>query len=400
MTLKGVDMASTISRRDFLKHSSVAGAAAMMVPAAGSFAEKASASKSRVVIITDPGCSNGGTPVQTNIREMVNQGVKTLTGMTDTGAAYEALFPGTVGSSTKILMKRNDISGAQRDFSAVNTVVTGAFKTGCGTMMGGSYNESNVTIRCQGGSARSQIESSDYLINCPVCSCHGTDYGVTLSLKNTMTYLNSANTYHSANKRWLHEVSLDPLIKGKQVMSIMDAVVGNNRSGPGGTPNIEPKTIIMSKDIVAVDYHALRVMEQNGNPDTNRIRTADAQLEAAQSAGLGTCTPANMEVIDLSPPYTTGGIREYNPQIKTLQVNVLDRGGYFEFILPVGTASTVTINIADMLGRTVWRSECANVNAIVWHRQTAGGNRVPDGMYTYSMTLGARRKSGVLMVTR
>lgn len=393
-------MASTISRRNFLKQSSLAGAAAaMVVPVAGSLAKSAASEKSRVVIVTDPECSDGGTPDHEKIREMVDQGVKALAGTTDTGAAYEALFPEPVDSSTSIFMKRNDISGAQRDFTRVDEVLTEAFKAGCGTMLDGSYSDRNVSIRCRGGSARSDIENNDYLINCPVCSCHGRDYGVTLSLKNTMTYLNSASTYHSANKRWLHEVSLDDLIKRKQVMSIMNAIVGNNRSGPGGSPNIEPKTIIMSKDIVAVDYHALRVMEQNGNPDTGRIQTADGQLEAAEAAGLGTCTPANMEVIELAPPYTTGSIQEYNPNVGRLNVNVIARGGYFEFVLPSGITKTVTAGIYNMQGRLVWKTDSTNVSAIVWHRQTLSGSRVPNGMYTYKLQMGSRRASGVVMVS-
>ncbi len=394
-------MASTISRRNFLKNSSIAGAAAVVVPAAGTFAKtSAAAQKSRVVIIKDDQCSSGGTPNQEKIQEMINQGVKALTGKTDVGEAYEALFSGGITESKKILMKRNDISGAQRDFAKVDTVVTEAFKAGCGKMLDGSYPTNNVTIRCRGGSVRSQIESADFLINSPVCSCHGTDYGVTLSLKNTMTYLNNANNYHSANKRWLHEVSLDSLIKGKQVMSIMDAVVANNRSGPGGAPNIEPKTIIMSKDIVAVDYHALRVMENNGNPDTNRIRTADAQLKAAETAGLGTCTTANMEVIELAPPYTTGIIQEHNPLVERLQVAVHNRGQFFEFRLEAGVAQPVEIRILDMQGRLVWKNSNANVNAITWNRQTISGGRVPEGMYSFLIRQGNRRLSGVLMVSR
>ena len=393
-------MSFTISRRNFLKQSSLAGAVAAMAVPAKSFAKPAASGKSRVVIVSDPDCSNGGTPVQEKIREMVDQGVKALAGMTDTGAAYEALFPETVKSSTSILMKRNDISGAQPDFARIDTVLTGAFKSGCGRMLDGAYPESNVTIRCRGGSARSDIENNDYLINCPVCSCHGTDYGVTLSLKNTMTYLNSASTYHSANKRWLHEVSLDDLIKRKQVLSIMNAIVGNNRSGPGGPPNVEPGTIIMSKDIVAVDYHALRVMEQNGNPDTNRIRTAGRQLEAAEAAGLGTCTPENMEVIELAPPYTTGTIQEYNPDVRRLSVNVTGHGTSFTFMISSGNAQPVSASIFDMQGHLIWKNGNTTATAVVWHGQTVSGRRVPRGMYSYSLRSGSRRASGILMVAR
>ena len=65
-------------------------------------------------------------------------------------------------------------------------------------MLGGDFNENNVEIHCKGGSVKSKIQAADYLINAPVCSCHGRDYGVTLSLKNTMTYLNNASTWEES----------------------------------------------------------------------------------------------------------------------------------------------------------------------------------------------------------
>jgi hypothetical protein len=100
------------------------------------------------------------------------------------GEAYEALFTNGVDENTKILMKRNDISGAQRDFTKVDSVLTEAFKKGCGNMLDGDFNENNVEINCRGGSIKSKIEAADYLVNSPVFNCHGRDYGVTLSLKN------------------------------------------------------------------------------------------------------------------------------------------------------------------------------------------------------------------------
>ena len=393
-------MSGTISRRDFLKQSSMAGLAATTLAVKPSASQTSSTDKSRVVIVHDPDCSSGGTPDKEKIQKMMDEAIKTLSGKTDIGEAYEALFPKAVTSSSKIHMKRNDISGAQRDFSKVNEVVTGAFKTGCTNMLEGSFPSGNVTIRCQAGSHKSQIQSSDFLINCPVLSCHGSDYGVTLSMKNTMTYLNSAGTYHSANKAWLYNVSLDPLIKEKQVMSIMDGIVGNNKSGPGGTPNIEPKTLILSKDIVAVDYHALRLMEKTGSPSTSRVSTGDKQLQDAEKGGLGTCTPSKMEVIEIAPPYTTGIIQEYNPLVERLQVRVKKTGAGFDFILPQGGAPGAEMSIFDMKGALVWKSSPASDNAIVWKMQSAYGTRVPRGMYTYRIVRNSRRTNGIVLISR
>jgi hypothetical protein len=225
---------------------------------------------------------------------------------------------------------------------------------------------------------------------------------VTLSQKNTMTYLGSASSYHSANKVWLHEVSLDPLIKDRQVMSIMNAIVGNNSSGPGAAPNFEAHTVIMSKDIVAVDYCTLRLMEEQSNPNTRSISAGDGYLQAAEQAGLGTCTPSNMEIIEISPPWTTeifGKIQEYNPLIKTLDVTTINRGETIEFILPSGMSERMEMTILDMKGSLVWKGRQEG-HAVVWHKQSTNGTKVPRGMYTYQVTFHGSRSSGIVMISR
>ncbi|MBN1578761.1 MAG: DUF362 domain-containing protein [Chitinispirillaceae bacterium] len=394
-------MAGTISRRSFLKKSSIAGLTAAVAPAATTLAKSSSSAKSRVVLVTDPDCYASGSTNQERIQAMMDHAVMFLTDKTEVGAAYEALFPKGVTSSTKILMKRNDFSGAAGDFNPVDKIVTAAFQTGCKNMLGGSFPTGNVTIRCKSGTAKSDIEGHNYLINSPVCSCHS-GYGVTLSLKNTMTYLGVASSYHSADKKWLHEVSMNSLIKEKQVISIMNAVVGNNKTGPMANPNIAPKTLILSKDIVAVDYCAMRIMEEYpATLNKSNISSGDSQLKAAETAGLGTCTPSKMEVIKISPAnWNTGLIQEYNPLIKRLDVRIIDRGGFMEFVLPSGIAQYAKMVVFDMRGGLVWKTQSLNQHTLVWHKQSTFGGRVPKGMYTYRIVQEDRQVSGILMITR
>jgi hypothetical protein len=293
-------------------------------------------------------------------------------------------------------MKRNDISGTGK----VNTAVTAAFKKALGKMLGGTFPAANIEVHCAAGSVKTKIQNCTYLINCPVCWMHGSDYGVTLSQKNTMTYLNAASAYHSADKKWLYSVSLDPVVKPKQAFSMLDALVGNQKSGPGSSATFEADTIIMSKDIIAVDYNALRLMEKQTSPNTAQIKTGDAQLKAAETAGLGTCTPANMEVISLTAPFSTGIIEEHNPLFKQLNIRVADKGAAYDFILPAGTAQYTEMNIFDIRGSLVWKSQALNVNTIVWNKQSTLGSPVPPGMYTYRIKQADRQVRGVLMVRR
>jgi hypothetical protein len=224
-------MSNIFSRRDFIKTSSAVGLAAAINPVS---AVPASTVKSKVVIATDPAAINGsGTPDAAKIQDLVDYAIMTLTGKADKAAAYEALFPTAVTSSTKIYLKRNGISGA----GAVNTAVVNAFQTGLQRMLNGVFrNVDNPNPLPGNVSLKSHTDAATYIINCPVAWMHSVQYqGVTLSLKNTMNYDGDPFAHHNQNPpTWLHTVSLSTAIKPKQVLSLMDAVVGNSQNGPGG----------------------------------------------------------------------------------------------------------------------------------------------------------------------
>lgn len=387
-------MSQSISRRNFLKASSAVGVTAAMIKPSSALA--APKQKTRVVIATDKSCLNSGSPVAAKIQDMVDHAVMTLAGISNKGKAYEALFPKQVTASTKIICKRNDVSGKGN----VNTAVVNALKAGFGNMLEGSFNTSNVTVFMRGSSAKSTIQSHDYLVNCPVNWCHGTGYGVTLSLKNTMNYLASPSSYHSKDKKWLHEVSLDSLIKPKQVMSMMDSLIGNCKSGPGSRPNFEAHAIIISKDIVAVDHNTLRIMEKQSGASTSRISTGDRQLTAAKNAKLGTNVPADMEVINIAPPWTTGIELESEPLMKAMNAQVVAHHNRVEFIVPNASSLHAQIAIFDVKGKLVWYAKDIQTNSIWWNYKTSQGSLVPSGMYAYRINTNQALLKGVIMVSR
>jgi hypothetical protein len=328
---------------------------------------------------------------------MVDNAIMTLTGKTTKSLAYEVLFPTAVTTSTKILIKRNDVSGNTN----TNATLVSVLKTGLTSMLNGTFPANNITIRCTGGDGSSATSAATYIINCPACVCHGTDYGVTLSLKNTMPYLgNPSSKYHSANKAWLHNVSLDPLIKPKQVLSFMDAVTGYNGTlGPTTARSWIAGKIIISKDLVAVDYQALRIMEKQTSPQTSRIATADAQLTAAQTAGLGTCTPANMEIINIAPPWNmTGVIGDRDALLKALKVSVTRKGHGYEFSLPAEAGGIADLELFDGPGRQIWSTTAFANHRALWEGTTRGGVRVPAGMYFYRVASAAGKVKGMVMV--
>lgn len=364
-------MSGTVSRRDFLKASTAAGLATAALNPITTLASPSE--KSRVVVATDPTCLNGSKPVKEKIQDMVDYAVKAFTGKTDKGAAYEALFPAPVTATTKIFLKRNDISGP----GPINTTACDALKDGFGAMLNGTFPLSNVTVVCKYGSVKQYVDKADYVINCPVSWMHGTGYGVTLSLKNVMPYRGEPRRLHDANKKWLHEESLAPEVKSKQVLTFMDAIVGNNSNGPGTQPNFAAHQIIIGSDLVAVDYVTLRMMAEQPGANSSKVATGDRQLKAAEAAGLGTCTPANIETINIQPPWDTTSVNNVVSQQRVSISATKVRAGV-EFHIPQ-YRDVSHIAVFDMRGKEIWKSNRIQQQTL-WNSQSTSA-----GMYIYKV---------------
>jgi uncharacterized protein (DUF362 family) len=388
-------MSNIFSRRDFIKTSSAVGLAAAINPVS---AVPASTVKSKVVIATDPAAINGsGTPDAAKIQDLVDYAIMTLTGKADKAAAYEALFPTAVTSSTKIYLKRNGISGA----GAVNTAVVNAFQVGLQRMLNGVFrNVDNPNPLPGNVSLKSHTDAATYIINCPVAWMHSVQYqGVTLSLKNTMNYDGDPFAHHNQNPpTWLHTVSLSTAIKPKQVLSLMDAVVGNSQNGPGGAPTFSAGTIIVGSDLVAVDYQALRLLEKQPGVKTTWIATGDKNLKSAETAGLGTCTPANMEIINVKAPWpSVGVINGSDKAMESMNILVLHQGNKVDFVIP--GASSKQVSIYDMMGNVLWQSQNFSGESITWNLRTTHGARLPAGMYIFKIACSGSIVKGTVMVT-
>jgi len=389
-------MSDVISRRDFIKTSSAVGLTAAFNPAS---AVAATATKSKVVIATDTSAvSSSGTPDATKIQDLVDNAIMTLTGKADKAAAYAALFPAAVTSSTKIYLKRNGISGA----GAVNTAVVNAFQVGLKRMLNGSFSNIDNPNPLPGNvSLKSHTDAATYIVNCPVAWMHSVSYqGVTLSLKNTMNYDGDPFAHHNQNPpTWLYTVSLSAAIKPKQVLSLMDAVVGNSQNGPGGSPTFSAGTVIVGSDLVAVDYQTLRILEKQTGVNKTWIATGDKNLKSAETAGLGTCTPANMDVIAIKPPWPSVGIINGSDKImESMNIRVLHQGNKVDFVIP--GASSKQVSVFDMMGNILWQSRNFAGESIAWNQTTMYGSRVPSGMYIFRIACNGSFMKGTIMVTQ
>jgi hypothetical protein len=391
-------MFNIISRRDFLKATSTIGLAAAINPGS---AATAATKKSRVVIATDTSTvTSTGSPVAAKIQDLVDNAIMTFTGKSKTAEAYEALFPAPITNSTKICIKRNDASG-DRD---VNKAVTAAFQKGLESMLNGAFPKANIDNPyplTRNANQTARTTAATYIINCPVAWVHSV-YGVTLSLKNQMNYLGDPFTkFHNADKSWLHTVALDPAIKPKQVLSLMDACVGNPKDGPVTSPTFAAGTLIVSNDLVAVDYNTIRLMEKQKNPNSSYLSMGDSQLKAAEAAGLGTCTPANMDIITIKPPWnsTVGLMNGSETLMKSMNIRVVNNQNRVEFAVPGASERSMAVAIFDMMGNVIWQSGDQFCNAVFWNKTTMHGTRVPSAMYIFRIACNGSIIRGTVMVT-
>jgi hypothetical protein len=407
-------MSENISRREFIRNTSLAAAAGIGVSSLGPLSvvqAESTSEKVRVVIAKDDACMSGGKIVAAKVQEMLDAAVMKLTGVSSKPQAYAALFPAPITATTKIVCKRNDVSGRSSTSNAtlVDTCLVAGLRTIPGitaanvTVQNSSSGtgSSSVTITAGGKTfpMRQNLVDAAYIINCPVAWMHGSDYGVTLSLKNTMAYISSPASFHSLNKSWLYECSLSPGVKPRQVLSLMDAIVGNNRSGPGGSVTFTAGTIILSKDIVAVDYNTLRLMEKQTSPNANQIKTGDTQLKSAATAGLGTNDPLKMEVINAVPPWGTGLINDAEAVMKDLDIQAHAKPEKLELVIPQASERDVAVVVTDARGRIIWATRRVYGNVVYWNHIDMTGARVADGMYIYSIHVGSKNMKGTVMVT-
>lgn len=416
-------MALHISRRDFLKTSSIAtvgATAASITPFSSTYAKRDR--NSRIVIAKDEECYVSGTVNQEKVNDMVDNAIMILTQAGTIPEAYEALFPEPLTTSTTIAVKQNSISAgsSNRTWSYVRD----ALKNGLCKMLNGTFPESNITVATSGTTSNSnpsfQIGSktfrfrnpwveADYIINAPVCWAHSTTYGVTLSLKNMMSSCSSPIDFHNfdnsySSNPWQAILSSQPTVKNKHILVLIDAISARARGGPGGSADCKPLCVIAGIDMVATDYQGILILKDNGLSST-RESNARSKLACATESpyNLGTDNPDEMDVIEIEPPWNPVGIKplknssQLSSQIKVIK-NPANSRVTFQF--PLSGKDKAKLSIFDAKGKKVWSQEVTGKNRIVWSSSYASGKKVSNGTYIYNLKIGARSASGKVEITK
>lgn len=448
-----------ISRRSFLKKSSISIAAASSLPliSAKSICAKYPLYNKwpgRSVLNFNEDAVAIGSPVYSVIKQMMDESIKMLTDQTTATAGWEAIFPEQITTSDKIAIKVN------ASYTLKNTMeVIKAVAEGLASMLGGTFPASNITIYDHGGptslnfqsiynlssnipgikssngrDGRSQrdpaagnrnypdcLNEAKYLIDLPVMKTHQQSWSGRLSL----CFKGHIGTYQSGHSGFdsgdLIELR-SGVVKDKCVLCIIDAIKGTKSGYNGsaqsfptwtetispGTSQTDPSTIILSTDPVSTEHVGRNVFRIDMDNPTYGSGSNDI-VAAGENAGFG--------IGDENDP--AWDYREIvngqSTQIRQLPQNKMVNN---ELVLfqnkpnPAATSTTIRfsvphearngnvhIAISNLAGRLIRKLTCnANTSECIWDLKDASGSRVPVGRYIYSVSIKGYSASKQLIV--
>jgi hypothetical protein len=284
-----------ITRREFIRTASAAAIAAPALLSAQQGRAAAPAGKSRVVLLRDITLlDENGQPRQDVVQEMLDTGLKTLTGQPDPQSAW------------KTIIKPDDIVGIKNNrwgYLQTTPQVQNALKM---RILEAGVKDSNVSIDDLGVLQNPIFLRSTALINArPMRSHHWA--GVGSLIKNYIMFLPEPITIHPDSCADLASIWDLPIIKGKTRLNVL--VMFTPQFHSFGPHSFNPKYVwkyyglLMGFDPVAVDATGLRIIEairreyfgddRPLNPPAKHIAIADTKYH------LGTADPAKIDLIKI-----------------------------------------------------------------------------------------------------
>jgi hypothetical protein len=287
-----------ISRRDFLKYLGAGAAGLVVNPKLSVGFPDPKPLHSTVVQCYHVNATTGSAINQSVVQVMMDASIKALTGLSDVGEAWKSVFPGITASSV-VSIKVNCFTELPTHPAFANCIVGGLTQMMFGgtpfdpyqvvvwdltdahlTGNGGytiNYNTPGQ-MRCFGSDhsgvgydtlslnvngvtshpSRILSQLSDYVIDAAVLKTHSMST-VTLNLKNHYGSVNNPGSIHGTGDCDPEIPSLNQQIRdvltptGRVKIYIIDGLFGLYSGGPGGSPNCNPKKLIMSLDPVACD---------------------------------------------------------------------------------------------------------------------------------------------------
>ncbi len=147
----------------------------------------------------------------------------------------------------------------------------------------------------------------DHIINVPVPKDHRVT-GMTCALKNFFGCVPLWDAFRPANADRMHANRGDPqiaelyaneCISGKVRVHLCDSLRAICDGGPWGKPQLEPKSLLLATDPVALDAYVLSLIDgARRDREMERIARRALYIESAARLGLGTNDPNSIKLFD------------------------------------------------------------------------------------------------------
>lgn len=323
-----------LNRRDFMKSSTFGIVAATTIPLVSSCSDDDEIADDSSITDDEETVIESNSIDAEVVQAMMDESIMQLTGETEVGAAWKSLMPNLTSTSV-IAIKVNCRSSAlpthtevtyavtngltqmlvdNADFPANNIHIYDNYKAylaesgyteNTSTEGVQCYSETNHSTESYDVNGKSQHvcsivhDTADYLINIGVLKNHSSMAGATLCMKNHFGSIDSPRDMHiNFGDPYIGALNAIEPIKSKQVLAILDGILGAAEGGPYGAPTFVANQIIMSADTVAVDYLGRELLREQ---DSSTVEWA-TYIDSAADYGIGTNDPEKMELINITNP--------------------------------------------------------------------------------------------------
>ncbi len=277
-----------ITRRDFIRGTIGSTLAASIIDVPWAASAFAANTPSSVFVVRDENAMDKNLKVSSKIlKTMVDQAVMQVTGKPDAKKAWNTLF------NADDIVGLVDTPHLNPTHSEMNQVITDSLKQFV------KIPGQNITD-AQGGSRRPKKCTA--LISIPALKAHWLT-GIGTVLKNYITYSGRPTHYHQENSAKLGEIWLQPEVKGKTRLVLVDALHPLCDKGPQPDPRYKwaYNGIIAGTDPVAVETVCLKIITQKRNAIRKEpwpLSPPPLCVKAADKVyGLGT---SNLEKIQIN----------------------------------------------------------------------------------------------------
>lgn len=284
-----------ITRRDFIKKSSVAAIGSSLFLAHTNYGVSKEGNKSKVILVRNTDVLNeNGRPNEEVVLEMLDAALKELTGKKEASAAWNSI------------LKPEDVLGIKSNvwqFIPTTPEVENAFKR---RAMEVGIKEADIGIDDRGVLRNPVFQRTTALINSRPMRTHHWS-GVGSLIKNYIMFIPDPANYHDDSCARLGVIWDNPLCKGKTRLNVLGMLTPQFHSA--GPHAFNPKYVrnyygfLVGFDPVAVDATGLRIIQALRNdhygeerplsPPAKHIFLADTNYH------LGTADPNKIELVKI-----------------------------------------------------------------------------------------------------